>query len=163
MHQTRAAKVSIGLENKSCDSTSAILNGLLADLHVLYVRTRNYHWNVTGDRFHSLHVFFEGLYTAQAEEIDEVAERIRSLGGRPFGTMAEFIKAATLKENPAEEIGATGMLQQLLADHESIIRSVRASIPKVNDQNSDLGTADFLTGLMEAHEKAAWMIRSHLQ
>ncbi|PTY01759.1 DNA starvation/stationary phase protection protein [Verrucomicrobia bacterium LW23] len=163
MHQSRSAKVSIGLDSSMSKATVAILNTLLADMHVLYVRTRNFHWNVTGDRFHSLHEFFEKLYEAQAEEIDEVAERIRSLGGRPLGTMDEFIKNARLKEHPESDLSASGMLTQLLADHEEIIRDLRTAIPTVNDKHADLGTADFLTGLMESHEKSAWMIRSHLQ
>jgi len=137
-----------------------ILNRLLSDEYVLLTKTRNYHWNVTGPQFNDLHTFFESQYDALNEVVDEVAERARQLGGRAFGTLAEFAKAARLTEQPEGAPAARDMLASLLADHETVIRSLRGDIGPVADRYKDVGTSDFLTGLLEKHEKMAWMLRA---
>jgi starvation-inducible DNA-binding protein len=158
---TITTKVEIGLAAEQLGGVIQVLNRHLADAHVLYIRTRNYHWNVVGLHFQQLHAFFETQYDQIETEIDTIAERIRSLGGQAPGTMTEFLNQATLREEPGRYPDAEGMLRQLLADHESVIRALRESVEKC-DQQHDAGTADFLTGLLEDHEKMAWMLRSHL-
>jgi len=139
-----------------------ILNTVLSDEYLLYTKTRNYHWNVTGPQFNDLHKFFEAQYEELNEFVDDVAERARQLGGRAFGSLAEFVKAARLKEAPGAVPAAKDMMATLLADHETIIRSLRADIGPVVDKYQDVGTSDFLTGLLEKHEKMAWMLRAFL-
>jgi starvation-inducible DNA-binding protein len=155
--------VNIGLTDDDRQRVVAILNTLLADEFLLYTKTRNFHWNVTGPQFNDLHKFFEAQYEALDDTIDEVAERSRALGGRAFGTLEEFRTSARLGEKPGVTPVARDMLAILLADHEALIRSLRDDITTVNDRHHDVGTADFLTGLLEQHEKAAWMLRSFLQ
>lgn len=138
-----------------------LLNTLLADEYVLYTKTRNYHWNVVGPQFNDLHKFFEKQYEALNEDVDEVAERARTLGGRAWGTRAEFVKATRLRERPGESPDARGMIADLLADHESLVRQLRRDL-EVATKHGDAGTNDFLTGLMEKHEKTAWMLRACL-
>src|SRR5688500_18144331 len=154
--------VSIGISDDDRQRVVAILNTLLADEFLLYTKTRNFHWNVTGPRFNDLHKFFEAQYEALDDTIDEVAERARALGGRAHGTLEEFRSGARLGEKPGAVPPARDMLATLLADHEALIRSLREDITTGNDRHRDVGTADFLTGLLEQHEKAAWMLRSFL-
>ncbi len=159
----RMERAAIGLTNDQRAGVSGILNRALSDEHVLYIRTRNFHWNVTGMHFKSLHEFFEEQYKQIEISIDEIAERARSLGFRAIGSMTEFLAHASLKENnPAEVPDATGMLRSLLNDHESIIKQLREDIDTCDDVHKDAGTADFLTEKLEAHEKMAWMIRAYL-
>jgi starvation-inducible DNA-binding protein len=150
----------IGLSQEQRDGVVGILGTLLADEFVLYTKTRNYHWNVTGPQFNDLHKFFEAQYEALDEVIDEVAERARMVGGRALGTLAEFVKATRLKEHPGRLPEAREMIADLLADHEATIRSLRADLQTAMDKHGDAGTSDFLTGLMEKHEKMAWMLRA---
>jgi len=154
--------VNIGISDDDRQRVVAILNTLLADEFLLYTKTRNFHWNVTGPQFNDLHKFFEAQYEALDDTIDEVAERARALGGRAHGTLAESRTGARLGEKPGAVPPARDMLATLLADHEALIRSLREDITTVNDRHRDVGTADFLTGLLEQHEKAAWMLRSFL-
>lgn len=155
-------KPNLGLSTKSRETVLALLGRLLADEHVLYLKTRNFHWNVTGPYFGPLHALFESQYTALAETIDEIAERIRSLGGVAPGSMKEFLKLARLDEQPGGKLDSEKMLAALLTDHEAVIRTLRTDIA-VADKAGDSGTNDFLVGLLEAHEKTAWMLRSHLE
>ncbi len=154
--------VNIGISDDNRQKVVAILNTLLADEFLLYTKTRNYHWNVTGPQFNDLHKFFESLYEALDEVIDEVAERTRALDGRAFGTLEEFRAKARLGEKPGAVPAARDMLASLLGDHEALIRTLREDVETVNDRLRDVGTADFLTGLLEKHEKTAWMLRSFL-
>ena len=155
-------KPNIGIRDGDSAAVVEILNRLLADEYVVYTKTRNYHWNVTGPQFNDLHKFFEAQYEAVDGIIDEVAERARSLGGRAWGTLAEFAKATRLREEAGEAPPAKDMLARLLADHEAIVRTLRADLVTVGDKHGDAGTNDFLTGLMEQHEKMAWMLRAFL-
>jgi len=157
------AAPNIGIPDGNRQGTIALLNTLLADEYMLYTKTRNYHWNVTGLQFNDLHKFFETQYEALDDIVDEVAERARSLGGRAAGTLEEFRKTARLGEDPGRVPAARDMLAGLLADHEAPTRSLRADVDTVTDKYRDTGTADFLTGLLEQHEKMAWMLRSFLE
>lgn len=150
----------IGLSAAQRESVVEILNRLLADEYVLYTKTRNYHWNVVGPRFNDLHKFFESQYDQVDDIIDDVAERARSLGGRAIATLSEFQKLSRLKEQPGQYPSADDMIRNLHADHETIIRQLRTDLADAQDKYGDAGTADFLTGLMETHEKMAWMLRS---
>ena len=140
-----------------------LLTRLLADEYVLYTKTRNYHWNVLGLQFNDLHKFFESHYEELNDIVDDVAERGRTLGGKAIGTLEEFLKHTRLEEEPASYPDAPGMLANLLADHESVIRQLRNDLEACADQYKDMGTSDFLTGLMEKHEKMAWMLRAFLK
>ena len=155
-------KTDIGLSDAQRDSVVKILNTLLSDEYVLYTKTRNYHWNVTGPQFNDLHKFFEEQYTELNVVVDDVAERARSLGGWSFGTLSEFSQHARLKEHPGQHPNAREMIANLLADHETIVRQLRKDL-EAAEKHHDMGTNDFLTGLMEKHEKMAWMLRAFLQ
>jgi starvation-inducible DNA-binding protein len=154
--------LNIAISDADREAVVGLLNTLLADEYLLYTKTRNYHWNVVGLQFNDLHKFFETQYTELNDVVDEVAERARMLGGRAFGTLREFTEHARLKETPGSVPDARGMLAELLADHESVIRNLRKDAEVVMDKHHDAGTNDFLVGLMERHEKAAWMLRSYL-
>ena len=153
----------LGINDKDRAGVVKILNALLADEYVLYTKTRNYHWNVVGPQFNDLHKFFQAQYEELDDFVDDVAERIRQLGGRSPGTLAEFTKAARLKERPGQRPNARAMLTALLTDHEAVITTLRADLATAMDKFSDAGTSDFLTGLMEKHEKMAWMLRAFLE
>ncbi len=156
-------RTDIGISEKNRSAAVSILNAVLADEYVLYTKTRNYHWNVTGTHFSEYHKFFEAQYEALDEMIDEVAERARSLGGRALGTLKEFLKVARLKEEPGEVPAIKGMALSLLEDHEEVINLLREDLVSCAERYKDAGTSDFLTGLMEKHEKMAWMLRSMLE
>ena len=156
-------KPNIGLSDKQREGVVQRLNALLGDEYVLYTKTRNYHWNVVGPQFNDLHKFFEEQYEALNDAVDEVAERARTLGGRAAGTLAEFLEHARLKEHPGQYPEARKMIANLLADHEAIIRTLRVDLEACAQEYRDMGTSDFLTGLMERHEKMAWMLRSFLE
>lgn len=154
------AKLNIGLTDKQREGVLGILKATLADEVVLHIKTRNFHWNVTGPQFHDLHKFFESQYEQLDEFLDDVAERSRSLGGEALGSMAGMLKHARLKEHDGKPKGAMDMVAELLGDHEALIRNLRKDLAAANDDLGDAGTGDFLTGLMEEHEKMAWMLRS---
>jgi starvation-inducible DNA-binding protein len=138
------------------------LNKLLADEHVVYIKTRNYHWNLTGPRFHDLHVFLEKQYEELAAIIDEVAENARMFGGIAAGSMKEFLKLARIKENNGEVPDENRILQDLVEDHEAIIRTLREDIERADEEWNAADAADFLTAVLERHNKMAWMLRSFL-
>ena len=155
--------LNIGLSEEDRKGVIGILSKVLADEYLLFTKTRNYHWNVVGPHFHDLHKFFESQYEEVDGKIDEIAERIRSLGGNTISTMAEFIQHTRLKENPDKYSDAKTMVSQLLADHETIIRNLRKDVSVCFDKYHDIGTQDFLTGLIEDHEKMAWMLRAVIE
>jgi starvation-inducible DNA-binding protein len=155
-----AMKPNIGINDAQRAGVVELLDALLADEYLLYTKTRNYHWNVVGPQFNDLHKFFEAQYGQLDDIIDEAAERARALGGRALGTLAEFSKHARLKETPGKVPDAKGMLADLLADHEALIRHLRTDAETAMNKHGDAGTNDFLVGLMEQHEKMAWMLRA---
>jgi starvation-inducible DNA-binding protein len=153
--------LNIGISESNRDSIVKILNAVLSDEYVLYTKTRNYHWNVVGPQFNDLHKFFEAQYEALNEVVDDVAERARSLGGKAYGTLVEFSQHTRIKEQPGKQPPALTMVATLQADHEAMVRARRADLATVMEKHNDAGTSDFLTGLMEKHEKMAWMLRSY--
>jgi len=155
-------KSNIGLSDQQIKGSTKILNQVLADTFVLDVKTRKYHWNVLGTHFYELHKFFQSVYEELDELVDEIAERNRSLMAYTAGSMGEFVKTAVLQEDFSQITDGTQMLQNLLIDFESQITYLRQSINEVTDDFKDAGTADFLTGIIQKHEKTAWMIRSLL-
>jgi len=156
-------KPNIGLSERQREGVVQILNILLSDEYVLYTKTRNYHWNVTGPQFNDLHRFFEAQYEALNDIVDDVAERARSLGGQALGTLKEFLEQTRLKEHADQYPSAREMIANLLADHEAIIRNLRTDLETCAEKYHDIGTNDFLTGVMERHEKMAWMLRAVLE
>ncbi len=155
--------IAIGLNQKERDGVVALLQTLLADEYVLYTKTRKFHWNVTGTSFMEFHKLFESQYEALDNNVDDVAERIRSLGVESDGTLKEFLASTRLKEQPGKNPAPLAMIALLLEDHETLIRCLRADLETAQAKYHDAGTCDFLTGLMEGHEKTAWMLRSYLQ
>ncbi len=153
----------IGIEEENREGVIRILNRLLADEYALYTKTRKYHWNVTGPRFQQLHEFFKAQYTELDVIVDDVAERIPQLGGKAVATLEEFAKLSRIKEDTGQYPDADKMLSNLLADHEAIIRSTRIDADACDEKYHDMGTNDFLVGLVEQHEKTAWMIRAHIE
>ncbi|MGD1843066.1 MAG: Dps family protein [Thermonemataceae bacterium] len=155
-------KLDIGIKDTHRESVAFLLNTLLADEHVLYIKTRNYHWNVKGMHFQSLHLFFESQYQALEVMIDDIAERIRAIGHHAVASMKDYVKLARLLESNHVDGKAETMLQNLLFDHENLIRIARKDLIAEAEKYQDVGTSDFITSLMEKHEKMAWMIRSYL-
>ena len=155
-------KPNIGLSDSQRKGVIEILNRLLADEVVLYVKTRNYHWNVEGPDFSETHKFFEAQYEQLDEIMDDVAERARALGGRAAGSLGEYLKLTKLKEDSGKISGEKAMIKDLLVSHETIVQRLRKEVVIVGDKLGDIGTNDFITGVIEEHEKMAWMLRSYL-
>lgn len=151
----------IGIAEKERKKIAEGLSRLLADSYTLYLKTHNYHWNVTGPMFQTLHTMFETQYTELALAVDLIAERIRALGVPAPGTYAEFGKLSAVRE----EIGvpkATDMIKGLIEGHETVVRTARSVFPAVEGGNDEV-SADLLTQRMQVHEKTAWMLRSLLE
>lgn len=156
-------KTTIGIKPENLAGVSDVLNKLLADEHVLYIKTRKAHWNVEGPDFLTKHKFFEEQYHQIERIIDDVAERIRTLGHYAVGTLAEFLDLTHLSEDSREKNDSAGFIKTLLEAHETIIIHLRENINKIAEEWKDEGTSDFITGLMKTHEKMAWMLRAHLK
>ncbi|MGE5652569.1 Dps family protein [Noviherbaspirillum sp. UKPF54] len=137
------------------------LSRLLADTYTLYLKTHNFHWNVTGPMFQTLHLMFETQYTELAQAVDVIAERIRALGSPAPGTYSMFAALTSIQE-PDGVPAAQEMIRQLVADQETVARNARAMFKAV-DAAGDESTADLLTQRMQVHEKTAWMLRSLLE
>ena len=152
----------IGLKKESVSKVSQILSQILADEFLLYTKTRNAHWNVEGIDFSAKHIFFESQYEQLDETMDSVAERIRTIGEYAPATLSQFLKLTHLTEQSREKNDSAGFIKELLADHESIIVFLRENVDRFANEFHDYGTSDFITSLMETHEKMAWMLRSHL-
>jgi starvation-inducible DNA-binding protein len=155
-------KANIGIPEKNIEKCAAILSVILADEMTLYIKTRKFHWNVAGNSFMELHKLFEDHYTLLENTIDETAERINKLGAKTIGTMKEFSDLTSIKESPGVYPVQKDMLSELLNDHESVIQSLRKNIDTCDSEIKDVGTADFLTGVMEQHETIAWILRRYL-
>jgi len=155
-------KPQIGIREINLQKSRTILSSVLADEVTLYIKTRKFHWNVSGESFMEFHKLFENQYKQLEESIDEVAERISKLGGKTIGTMNEFSQLTRLTESPNLYPARKDMVKELLGDHEMIIIQLRDDIDACAEQNKDAGTADFLTGLMEQHETIAWILRRYL-
>jgi starvation-inducible DNA-binding protein len=153
----------ISLTTEQKEGVITILNQLLADEFVLYTKTRKAHWNIVGKNFYSLHKLFESQYEELAEVVDSVAERIRVLGSFTIGTLEEFKSKTEIIERPGVYEKEEKLIQDLLSDHEIIIRFLREKIPAVDEKFLDAGTADFITGILQIHEKTSWMLRVQLE
>jgi starvation-inducible DNA-binding protein len=155
-------KPNIGITKENLKSTNDLLSVILANEVTLYTKIRKFHWNVSGESFMELHKLFEEHYSQLEKSIDEIAERISKLGGKAIGTMAEFLELTIIKENPGIFPDAKDMIRELLEDHETVITALREDIIICDKESGDMGTTDFLTGLMGQHETIAWTLRRYL-
>jgi starvation-inducible DNA-binding protein len=155
-------KPKIGISDKNLNHSIKLLETVLSDEMTLYVKTRKFHWNVSGESFMELHKLFQMQYTETEETIDAIAERINKLGGKTIGTMNEFMDRTRLKESPSKYPEQKEMIRELLADHETVIVELRNDIEDSTAKNKDAGTTDFLTGLLQQHESTAWILRRYI-
>ena len=155
-------QANLGIPDPHLQVVALELNKLLADEFVLYAKTRNYHWNVEGSNFMEMHKLYEGQYEQLDEIIDNVAERIRALGHYAQARLKDYTRLTNLEEQEYTT-EQKAQLQNLLVDHETIIKELRRMITLFADEHKDLGSSDFVTGLMQEHEKIAWFIRSYLK
>jgi len=153
----------LGLNDDAMTGAVSILSTLLADEFLLRLKLRKYHWNVTGPQFLSLHEIFEQQYTTLATFIDEVAERLRTYGAMAPGTMSEFLELSRLEEHPADNPNANHMLENLVADHEAMVRHLREDLTTAGETYDDAGLEDFLTAQLQVHQEMAWMLRSFIE
>jgi len=159
-----APAVDIGIKEGDRKDIAQGLSQFLSDAFTLYLKTHNFHWNVTGQMFNALHVMFEGQYTEQWNALDDIAERIRALGFNAPGSYAEFIKLSSIPEEPGltEAADWREMVRQLVVGNEAVCRTARRVL-KNSDRAGDDPTVDLLTQRLQTHEKYAWMLRSLLQ
>jgi starvation-inducible DNA-binding protein len=153
--------IDIGIDAKAREEIAQGLSRLLADTYTLYLKTHNFHWNVTGPMFNTLHLMFEQQYTELALAVDLIAERIRALGFPAPGSYAAFAKLSSIPEADGVP-SANEMIRQLVSGQEAVVKTARSIFPKVDDVH-DEPTADLLTQRMQVHEKTAWMLRSLLE
>ncbi len=157
-----APAIDIGISDKDRAAIAAGLSRLLADTYTLYLTTHNFHWNVTGPMFNTLHAMFMAQYTELWNAVDPIAERIRALGNAAPGSYGQFGKLSSLRDAPADPPKAMDMVRVLVEGHEAVARTARTVFPlaaKADDQP----TADLLTQRLDVHEKTAWMLRSLLE
>jgi starvation-inducible DNA-binding protein len=158
--EAKAMPINLGIEEKDRQEIAQGLSKLLADTYTLYLKTHNFHWNVTGPMFQTLHLMFEQQYNELALAVDLIAERIRALGFFAPGSYREFSQLSSIKEEAAIP-DAREMIRLMVEGQEAVIRTARSVFPVVNRVN-DEPTADLLTQRMQVHEKTAWMLRSLL-
>ncbi len=156
-----AVAIDIGIADKERKKIADGLSRLLADTYTLYLKTHNYHWNVEGPMFQTLHTMFELQYTELALAVDLIAERIRALGHYAPGSYAQYAKLSSIKEETGVP-SAQDMIKDLVKGNEAVSKTARAIFPVV-EKSSDEPTADLLTQRMQVHEKTAWMLRSLLE
>ncbi|MGF1479618.1 MAG: Dps family protein [Cyanophyceae cyanobacterium] len=156
-------KINIGLTDEQRQGVCNLLNKDLSDLYLLVVKTKKYHWDVIGPQFRTLHELWQEQYEAMTLNIDNIAERVRALGGYPVGTVDGFLKHGSIKEHPGDLPSANEMVERLVYDHEQIIRNLRDHSHKCEEDYNDPATQDFINGLVEEHEEMAWMLRSFLE
>ncbi len=148
-----------GIVESKRQGIAKALSHVLADTYVLYLKTHKYHWNVKGPLFHSLHALFEEHYTALAQAVDEIAERIRVMGEESPGSFEEFSKISVLKGDPDHGVSAEQMVTKLLHDHEQVALRVKEVLKSCEGAN-DEGTVSLMGSRLEFHEKTAWMLKS---
>lgn len=159
--QSKSLPINLGIPEASRKEIAEGLSRLLADTYSLYLKTHNFHWNVTGPMFQTLHLMFETQYTELALAVDLIAERIRALGFPAPGTYSDYAKLSSIEETPGVP-KATEMIRLLVEGQEAVARTARSVFP-VADQVNDEPTADLLTQRLQVHEKTAWMLRSLLE
>ncbi len=152
--------IDIGIESGTRKNIVASLEHVLADTYTLYLKTHNFHWNVTGPHFNTLHTMFEEHYNEMWLAIDEIAERIRALGSFAPGSGAQFMELSSVKEADGVP-AAMKMVEELVEGHEAVIRTTRAALKPASSAD-DEATVDLLTQRLQIHEKTAWMLRSLL-
>ena len=155
-------KTNIGISDSNTQAVAFQLNKLLANEFVLYTKTRNYHWNIGGMNFFELHKLFEGQYEQLQVVMDDIAERIRAIGHYSEARLVDILKLTDLLE-PEYTTDEKVQLKNLLDDHETIIRILRVLVTEFADTYKDLGSSDYVTGLLREHEKMAWMLRAFLK
>lgn len=160
--KTAGTAIDIGIGEKDRAAIAGGLARLLADTYTLYLTTHNFHWNVTGPMFNTLHAMFMAQYTELWNAVDPIAERIRSLGHAAPGSYAQFGALASIKDAPARPPKALEMVRILVDGHEAVARTARSVFP-LAAQADDQPTADLLTQRLDIHEKTAWMLRSLLE
>ena len=160
--KSAASSIDIGIGEKDRAMIAAGLSRLLADTYTLYLTTHNFHWNVTGPMFNTLHLMFMGQYTELWNAVDPIAERIRSLGFPAPGSYAQFGALSSVPDAPETPPKALAMVARLVAGHEAVARTARAIFP-LADKARDEPTADLLTQRLTVHEQTAWMLRSLLE
>ena len=153
--------INIGMTDAQRETIAKGLSKVLADTYSLYLKTHNYHWNVQGPMFHSLHTMFETQYNELALAVDEIAERIRALGFKAPGSYGEFAKLTSIADGNSSHDAHT-MIHELVQGQETVVRTCREIFPAV-EQANDEPTADLLTTRMQTHEKTAWMLRVLLE
>ncbi len=158
---TQVANINVGLEQEVRRSVAELLNALVADEMLLFIKTKNFHWNVKGPHFREYHAMFDEQAAQIQGIIDDAAERVRALDEHAVGTMNEYQSLTHLQEHQGFGLGGDDMVAVLLSDHEALIRQLRHDIEVCSDLG-DEGNTDFLTGIMEMHEKTAWMLRATL-
>lgn len=161
LNGVRKMEVNIGISEEHREKIAAGLSKVLADSYLLYLKTHNYHWNVTGELFHQLHEQFEEQYTELAEAIDVIAERIRAIGFRAPGSFKEFNEITSIEED-TDQPKAKEMVKRLAKANEQVIRTAREALKPANEAD-DEATLDLLTERLTVHSKTAWMLRSHLE
>jgi starvation-inducible DNA-binding protein len=154
-------KPNLGIPETHLVAVAEELNKLLSDEVVLYIKTRNYHWNIEGANFHEMHLFYEGQFNQLDEIMDQIAERIRTIGHYTEARLVDYLKLTNLIEPPYTNF-QNDQLKNLLASHETIINNLRRLIPLFTDKHKDIGSGDFSTQLLGKHEKMAWMVRAYL-
>ncbi len=155
-------KIDIGISDKDREAIANGLSKLLADTYTLYLTTHNFHWNVTGPMFNTLHTMFMGQYTELWNAVDPIAERIRSLGHFAPGSYQQFSELTSLPDVPATPPKAVEMIKILVKGHEAVARTARSTFALAGEAD-DQPTADLLTQRLDIHEKTAWMLRSLLE
>lgn len=154
-------EINIGLEKQGREEVAKVLNKYLANLHVLYTKLHNYHWNVEGKGFFQIHAKLEEIYDGTAEEIDEIAERILTLGLRPAASMKDYLELATLTE--VESVGIKGetIIKALLEDFATLIKDLREGV-EIAGKHGDEVSVDMMIGALANYEKTSWMLRAYL-
>jgi len=155
-------KTNIGISDKNRQAIADQLSKILADEFLLYSKTLNAHWNIEGPDFHAAHLYLETLYNQQQGIVDAVAEKIRAIGHYAPGQLSKYLELTHLSEKSLDDNNSQTLFAELLEDHESIIIFLRENIKSMADKFMAEGISDYITGLMEYHEKTAWMLRSHL-
>jgi len=154
-------EINIGLEKQGREEVAEVLNKYLANLHVLYTKLHNFHWNIEGKNFFQIHAKLEELYDATAEEIDEVAERVLTLGLRPLASMKDYLEVATIKEVESVGIKSEAVLRSVLEDFSTLIKDLREGI-EIAGKHGDEVSTDMMIVALENYEKTSWMLRATL-
>lgn len=161
VEEVKSKDIDIGINKENRKAISVAVSKLLADSYLLYLKTQNYHWNVTGELFRPLHELFEEQYTELAGAIDDIAERIRALGYKAPGTFREFRELSSVEED-SESPSSLEMIRRLADDNERLLRTAREGLQPAKEAE-DEATIDMITQRLQVHSKNAWMLRSHLE